>query len=265
MKRLIFALLVAAALAPVAALAASPSTRAQQDCVKLRATMGLSAFKAAYPTFGACVSAYTKIENQAQSSAQSTCTAERSDPNFAANHDGKTFTQYYGTGPGGKNAFGNCVSHVAGASSKAEQSGRLNPARTCRAIRAQLGNAIFDQTYGKNANDRNAFGKCVSATAKSQGQSEISASASCKSQQSDPDFAANHGGMTFAQYYGTNADDSNAFGKCVSSTAKAASHGHSQAVVNAARTCKSERKADPAAFKAKYKTFGQCVRQNAKP
>jgi hypothetical protein len=264
MKRLIFALLVAAALAPVAALAASPSTRAQQDCAKLRASMGLSAFKQAYPTFGACVSAYTKIENQVEASAQSTCTAQQSDPTFAATHDGKTFVQYYGTGKHGKNAFGNCVSMVASANAKAEQGGRLNPARTCRALRTQLGSALFNQTYGTNANDRNAFGKCVSATAKSQVHDQVSASASCKAQQSDPTFAVNHGGMTFEQYYGTNADGSNAFGKCVSSTAKASSQAHNQAVVNAARACKAEKQADPGAFKAKYKTFGQCVRQNAK-
>src|SRR5262245_18613016 len=63
MKRFIFVLVVAAALAPVAALAAtSPSTtRAQQDCTKLRAAMGTTAFNQAYATFGACVSAYAPV------------------------------------------------------------------------------------------------------------------------------------------------------------------------------------------------------------
>jgi hypothetical protein len=266
MKRFTFALIVAAALAPVAALAGtSPSaTRAQQDCTKLRAAMGSPAFKQAYPTFGACVSAYAPVENQVQASAQDTCTAQQADPTFPATHNGKTFVQYYGTGPSGKNAFGNCVSSVASANAKVEQGGRINPAQTCRSIRTQLGKALFAKTYGKNANDHNAFGKCVSATAASEVQNEVSASSSCRSQQSDPTFVANHGGMTFEQYYGTNADGSNAFGQCVSSTASASSHAQGQAVVNAARACQTEQKADPAAFKTKYKTFGQCVSEKAK-
>src|SRR5438128_2741835 len=152
MKRFMFALLVAAALAPVAAQAGTPSTtRAQADCTKLRATMGTTAFNQAYPTFGACVSAYTPVENQVQASAQDTCTAQQSDPTFAASHNGKTFTQYYGTG-NGNNAFGRCVSIVASANSHGEQSGRLNPAQTCRSIRSQLGTALFNKTYGTNAN-----------------------------------------------------------------------------------------------------------------
>jgi hypothetical protein len=265
MKRFIFVLVVAAALAPVAAFAGTPSTtRAQADCTKLRTAMGVTAFNQAYPTFGACVAAYTPVENQVQASAQVTCKAQQSDPNFAANHGGKTFAQYYGTGPAGHNAFGNCVSAVANTNANAEQSGRLNPARTCASIRSLLGAAVFNKTYGTSASDQNAFGKCVAATAKSQVSNEVSASSSCKAQQSDPNFAANHGGKTFAQYYGTNADGSNAFGRCVSKTANAASHSQSHALVTAARSCQTEQKADPAAFKTKYGTFGKCVATKAK-
>src|SRR2546423_1780059 len=123
MKGFLFALIVAAALAPVAALAGtSPSTtRAQQDCTKLRAAMGHSAFKQAYPTFGACVSAYAPVENQVQASAQDTCTAQQSDPTFPVGHNGKTFDQYYGTGKSGKDALGKCVSIIASANGKVEQ------------------------------------------------------------------------------------------------------------------------------------------------
>jgi hypothetical protein len=42
------------------------------------------------------------------------CAAERSDPGFAASHDGETFEQFYGTNKNGKNAFGKCVSGKAG-------------------------------------------------------------------------------------------------------------------------------------------------------
>src|SRR5438046_3275139 len=149
MKRFMFALVVAAALAPVAAQAGTPSTtRAQQDCTKLRAAMGRTAFNQAYPTFGACVSAYTPVENQVQASAQDTCTAQQSDPTFAATHNGKTFDQYYGTPPSNKNAFGKCVSTAVSANAHVEQSGRINPANTCQSIRSQLGKGLFNKTYG---------------------------------------------------------------------------------------------------------------------
>jgi hypothetical protein len=251
---------VVAALAPVAAsAAASPSaTSARADCAKLRATMGTTAFAHAYATFGACVSRYAPVEQQVTVSATATCTAQQADPNFAATHDGKTFAQFYGTGKNGKDAFARCVSTVAQANRQAEQQGRLNPARTCRALRTQLTRSVFDQTYGKNANDRNAFGKCVSTTAKTQANNEVSASSTCKAEQSDPNFASTHG-QTFDQTYGTNADQSNAFGNCVSSTAKAASIANEHAIARAALACKASKKSDPAAFKAKYKTFGRCV------
>jgi hypothetical protein len=259
-RRLILVFVVVAALAPVAASAgASPgATSARADCAKLRATMGTTAFAHAYATFGACVSRYAPVEQQVTVSATATCTAQQADPNFAATHDGKTFAQFYGTGKNGKDAFARCVSTVAQANRQAEQQGRLNPARTCRALRTQLTRSVFDQTYGKNANDRNAFGKCVSTTAKTQANNEVSASSTCKAEQSDPNFASTHG-QTFDQTYGTNADQSNAFGNCVSSTAKAASIANEHAIARAALACKASKKSDPAAFKAKYKTFGHCV------
>lgn len=260
MRRLILVLLAAAVLAPMAAsAAASPSaTSARKDCAKLRAAMGATPFSQAYRTFGACVSRYAPVEQQVTVSATATCTAQQADPNFAATHGGKTFAQFYGKGKNGSDAFVRCVATVAKASRQAEQQGRLNPARTCRALRTQLTLSLFAQTYGKNANDRNAFGKCVSTTAKTQAHNDVSASSTCKAEQSDPNFASTHGGQTFGQTYGT-ADQSNAFGNCVSSTAKAASIANQHAVVQAALACKASKKSDPAAFKAKYKTFGRCV------
>jgi hypothetical protein len=261
MRRLLIILAVAAALAPVAASAGtSPNaTSARSDCATLRATMGATAFSQAYATFGACVSRYAPIEQQVNTSANATCTAQQADPNFAATHGGKTFAQYYGAGKKEHDAFARCLSTVAKANRLAEQQGRMNPARTCRALRTQLTASVFNQTYGKNAHDRNAFGKCVSATARAQAHNEVTASSTCKADQSDPSFAATHGGKTFEQTYGTNADRSNAFGMCVSNTAKAASTAQQNATVQAALACKAEKKANPAAFKTKYKTFARCV------
>ena len=65
-----------------------------------------------------------------------------------------------------------------------------NPVKLCAAQRASLGPAAFSELWGKNANDRNAFGKCVSAMAKAKRQGTIvqahdaivSAIASCKAE-----------------------------------------------------------------------------------
>ena len=165
MKRILLALVVAAALAPIAALAgASPSTtRAQQDCSKLRTSMGTAAFNQAYPNFGACVSAYAPVENHVQASAHATCTSQDSDPTFAATHDGKTFDQYYGTtadnGKGKSNAYGNCVSQKASGKTAQQQNTQSNAAKKCKAapLKDQIG--ATPKTY------RN-FGACVAAQVK---------------------------------------------------------------------------------------------------
>ena len=75
------------------------------------------------------------------------------------------------------------------------------------------------------------------------------------------------GAAAFGLLYGTNANKSNAHGKCVSKNAA----GAEKDVTNAAKTCKAERTADAAAFAAKYGTnpnkknaFGKCVSALAK-
>jgi hypothetical protein len=78
---------------------------------------------------------------------------------------------------------------------------------------------------------------------------------------------ASMGVAAFKLLYGTNANRSNAFGKCVSKLAKQNAQNRS----NAAAQCRSERSADPVAFAATYGTgkkhanaFGRCVSQKAK-
>jgi hypothetical protein len=43
--------------------------------------------------------------------------------------------------------------------------GKVNPAQLCKAERARMGSAAFNELWGTNANTRNAFGKCVSTIA----------------------------------------------------------------------------------------------------
>jgi hypothetical protein len=266
MKRIVVVTVLVVAAAAVAAGTAAPGTDATKNasaaCNALKAKMGATAFGQAYSTFGRCVSILAQVEQQNVNSAQAACSSEQNDPTFAVGHSGQTFDQFYGKGPKGKDAFGNCVSAKAKASSKAEQQSRPNPARTCRSLRTQLGATLFAQSYGKNAHDRNAMGKCVSKTAHAQTQNELNAAGACRTEQGDATFAASHGAKTFAQFYGTN-DLSNAFGKCVAAKATAAAQSQQQATAAAAKRCQSEQKANPATFKANYGSFGRCVSQHA--
>jgi hypothetical protein len=75
------------------------------------------------------------------------------------------------------------------------------------------------------------------------------------------------GTAAFVQLYGTNADRSNAFGRCVSKVARA--QRSERARGNAA--CRAERDANATAFAAKYGTgrngrnaFGRCVSSKAR-
>jgi len=245
----------AAAVVPAWAIAANPdpTKNASADCTALRAKMGPVGFSLAYATFGACVTHFAPVEQANNTSANTSCTALQSDANFAANHSGKSFAQFYGTGKNGNNAFGNCVSTFAKTSSQTEQQGRLSPSQTCRALRTTLGAATFAKVYGS---DKNAFGKCVSKQAHAQSQNEVSASASCQAAQTAD-------AQAFTQKYGSNADKSDAFGKCVSTIAAEKSTAQQQATISAAQQCNTEQKAGLSAFTVKYGTFGHCVSQKA--
>src|SRR5262245_27149733 len=150
---------------------------------------------------------------------------------------------------------------------------RENGARACRALRASLGTDLFRQTYGTvQSNRMNAMGRCVSQWTHAAHQNRISARAACAAEQADPTFAATHNGLSFAEFYGKNANDKNAFGKCVSSKAKAALLQQQSATQNAAKSCEAERTSmGGPAFRVKYgknandrNAFGKCVSQLAK-
>jgi hypothetical protein len=258
MRRILILALLAFAVAPVAASVAAGGpnavTNASASCTALKSKVGPTTFAQAFTSFGSCVSAMASVEQQNIAAAQTSCTAEQSDAAFAASHGGKTFVQFYGTGKNGKDAFTKCLSAKAQAASKAEQLARTNPSRTCRTLQTTMTTAVFAQTFGKSANDRNAHGKCVSATARAQVQNETSASVACRAEQT-----ANL--TAFAATYSSNSD---AFGKCVSTKASAKSQAQQQATVAAGKMCTTERNAGVAAFNAKYGTFKHCVALLAK-
>jgi hypothetical protein len=98
--------------------------------------------------------------------------------------------------------------------------------KLCRAERgtAAVTRDAFAAKYGTGKNHKNAFGKCVSAQAAAlAGKSpktiaaKVNAAKACSTERGTTDATV----AAFAAKYGTNASKSNAFGKCVSATAKA--------------------------------------------
>jgi superfamily II DNA helicase RecQ len=147
-----------------------------------------------------------------------------------------------------------------------------SPAQICKQQRTAIGETAFRDLYGTNKTRSNAFGKCVSRQTRAQKAAKQDAAdtapAKCRAER-DRDPAA------FAEKYGTNEGNKNAFGKCVSATAKAdaqqAVDAQHDATVAAAKDCKAERKADPDAFAQRYGTnenkrnaFGKCVSQHVR-
>jgi hypothetical protein len=156
-------------------------------------------------------------------------------------------------------------------------SARSQAQKQCRQERTKMGEATFEKTYGTNKNGKNAFGKCVSHRTNqdqtAQQSAQTNAAKTCRSEQNDSSFSSSHNGETFDQFYGS-GNGHNAFGKCVSSHARSQSQQSESSEVkaedNAARQCRQEQSADPAAFKDKYGTnanksnaFGKCVSQKA--
>lgn len=87
----------------------------------------------------------------------------------------------------------------------------------------------------------------------------------CKAERADPEFAEGHDGKTFEEFYGTNKNLKNAYGKCVS--AKAREHkqdmddedeDEAEEFKNAAKECAAER-GDRGSEAFGQNAFGKCV------
>ena len=136
------------------------------------------------------------------------------------------------------------------ASAVINQTDYKNASKFCKALRAdmeQTAPGSFKQTYGTNKNRSNAFGKCVSKNAKTVDEIHSTAVEQCKTAGTKP------------------------LGKCVSSTERQGQAKERDAIVNAAKECRTERAPDPAAFREKYGTnhnkrnaFGKCVSKHVK-
>ncbi len=168
MRKLLFLLAGAAVLCvPAVSVAGtstpSPGKLAAQICRSIHTQDGQKTFRATYRSFAGCLKQNKPQASQDVSNAAKTCKSQRSDPNFAASHDGKTFAQLYGTNSGsahgaGANAFGKCVSTIAKQNAKSDVKSTVAAAKTCSALK-KSDPATFQATYGTG---RNAFGECVS-------------------------------------------------------------------------------------------------------
>jgi hypothetical protein len=141
-----------------------------------------------------------------------------------------------------------------------------SPAQFCQNELATLGAANFKSLYAPGGSGASAMGKCVSKHARAAAVNQTNAAKACKAEQDMPEaaFRAAHGGQSFAEFYGKNRNDRNAFGKCVSSKTQSANAQQEAALMKAAKACKAERATDRAAFTAKYggkaaSAFGKCV------
>ena len=117
---------------------------------------------------------------------------------------------------------------------------------------------------------------CVKAQKALNDQNVVNAAKACIAERDDANFAAGHGGKTFDQFYGSNADNGNgkgaekgngngnAFGKCVSGQASGKTADQQTTQTNAAKKCRTpELKAQIGAGK-KYRNFGACVSSQVK-
>jgi len=150
----------------------------------------------------------------------------------------------------------------------AEQTATPTAQEQCRELRASMVGTTFAQTFGTNANKKNAFGKCVaqraSATSEAKSEARTNAAKECKAEQADTTSVP-----TFEETYGNRP---NAYGKCVSTKARAKTNetveAQLEATENAAKSCKADRKDDAEAFATAYGTkrnaFGKCVSAKAK-
>jgi len=187
----------------------------------------LIAATAALTLLAVPTSAVAKPSSADRTNAAQECRAELGDS--AATRE--AFRVKYGTNANGRNAFGKCVSTRARDEEQEGEAAKANASKQCEAEAEQLGAVAFAAKYGSGKKGANAHGKCVSAKAK-----ELKAAADAKDDEQIAErksaaktCAAERkeiGETAFAEKYGTNKNKRNAFGKCVSKTAKAQHDAH---------------------------------------
>ena len=112
-----------------------------QACISLRTALGVKTLGSAYHTYTACLSEWVAKAHGARVAATSSCKQR---------------------GVHGS-ALASCITAGTKVSLNVSITTTKNAAQTCAADLAKMGASSFASTYGANAHDANAFGKCVSA------------------------------------------------------------------------------------------------------
>lgn len=148
--KMLVGVLAVAAVLPASALAdrttGQDRANGARACNALQKSMGDS-FGETYATFGACVSKWTQTAHAARHAALKACKAQ---------------------GKRGK-ALKSCTTLRTQSAVTTKQRATTNAAKTCDGERTAIGEEAFAVKYGQNENDSNAFGKCVSGIASSNG------------------------------------------------------------------------------------------------
>jgi hypothetical protein len=129
-------------------------------------------------------------------------------------------------------------------------------AALCKAQRTSMGMGAFRLLYAPNGSPKAAMDACLTKVSAETTVTYKNAAKECKAlRDQDP--------VAFKSDWGTNTNGANAFGKCVSSKAKAKNQQEQQETVSAAQACKKAKAADADAFTQKYgakkNAFGKCV------
>jgi len=134
-----------------------------------------------------------------------------------------------------------------------------SPAPLCRQQQASMSAADFAALY-PGSKPKSAFARCLARQTQQASQHADNAAKACKAER------ASLGETAFNAKWGQNRNDRNAFGKCVSATARGLTVEQQQATLNAAKKCKNMRASNRAAFETAYGTrrnaFGKCVAAN---
>jgi hypothetical protein len=144
LKLTLLTLLVAGVAIPTAmggAINAADRANGLQACISLRASLGVATLGNAYRTYSACLSQWVAKAHGARVAATASC-------NKRGVHG---------------SALASCVTAGTKAALNVSINTTKNAAKACAADLAKLGASSFASTYGVNAHDANAFGKCVSA------------------------------------------------------------------------------------------------------
>jgi hypothetical protein len=139
----------------------------------------------------------------------------------------ENFREAFGTNKNKHNAFGKCVSTKSREEAKERRAAKRKAKRQCEeASESKAGGNGHGKGHAKSHG--RAFRECVSEKTKEnkkkadkKDKEKVNAAKACKAEQDDPAFASGHGGKSFDEFYGTNANDQNSFGKCVSTKAHA--------------------------------------------